>query len=52
MSLTNDDKEWIEERLKILENLLVETMRGMQTELLRGLEAFSAGQKTAEKEKQ
>ncbi len=34
----------IEENLRQMEDRLVERMRDMQTELLRGFEAFSAGQ--------
>jgi hypothetical protein len=36
MSLTNEDKQWFEGRLKATEDRLVEFMRDMQTELLRG----------------
>lgn len=44
MSLTNEDKEWIAGQFKAFEDHLVELMRSMQTELLRGFEAFSTGQ--------
>jgi hypothetical protein len=42
--MTDQDKQWISEQLAQLEARLVERMRDMQTELLRGFEAFSAGQ--------
>jgi hypothetical protein len=41
MALTDDDKQWIEARLEVLGNHLMERMRDMQTELLRGFEAYS-----------
>jgi hypothetical protein len=51
VSLTDGDKQWINEQLEELvtrltaaEARLTETMRDMQTELLRGFEAFSKGQ--------
>jgi hypothetical protein len=46
-NLTDDDKRWIGESLEALEtrleDRLIEHMRGMQTELLRGFAAFSEG---------
>jgi hypothetical protein len=44
MNLSNEDKDWISQQITASEARLIETMRGMQTELLRGFEAFSAGQ--------
>jgi hypothetical protein len=41
MALNEDDKQWIEAVLEALENRLMERMRDMQTELLRGFEAYS-----------
>ena len=43
MALTGEDKQWISEQLAATEERLVENMRKMQTELLRGFEAFSTG---------
>jgi hypothetical protein len=42
--MSDQDKQWISEQLAQLEARLVERMRDMQTELLRGFEAFSTGQ--------
>jgi hypothetical protein len=44
MSLTDEDKQWIESRLQVTEDRLIEIMRGMQTELLKGFEGFAASQ--------
>jgi len=44
MSLDDNDKQWMQQELKSTSDHLVEIMRGMQTELLRGFEAFAAGQ--------
>jgi hypothetical protein len=41
MALNEDDKQWIEAVLEALENRLMNRMRDMQTELLRGFEAYS-----------
>ena len=41
--LSDEDKQWITEQMTQTESRLTETMRDMQTELLRGFEAFSAG---------
>jgi hypothetical protein len=37
MSLTDEDKQWLDERLKALGDRLVESMRETQMELLREL---------------
>jgi len=42
--MTDDDKQWIAAQLDTHTALLVERMRDIQTELLRGFEAFAAGQ--------
>jgi hypothetical protein len=53
MALTNEDKQWIvaqleklatNEKLEKAEERTLEAMRDMQTELLRGFEAFSGSQ--------
>lgn len=41
MSLNQEDKQWIIDTLSASEARLVETMREMQTELLRGMAAHS-----------
>jgi hypothetical protein len=38
MSLTDEDKQWITEKLEEFIERLIERMRDMQTELLRGFE--------------
>jgi hypothetical protein len=38
MSLTDEDKQWITEKLEEFTERLIERMRDMQTELLRGFE--------------
>jgi hypothetical protein len=42
--MTDEDKLWFQERLAATEDRLIEKMRDMQTELLKGFEAFAAGQ--------
>jgi hypothetical protein len=48
MALNDEDKQWIKSQIKEATNaqteVLVEKMREMQTELLRGFAAFSEGQ--------
>ena len=48
MSLTDEDKQWItalmDTRLNATEERLVEKMRDMQTEILRGFGSWSEGQ--------
>ena len=41
MSLTNEDKDWIDTRIAASEQRLIESMRDMQTEILRGIENFA-----------
>jgi hypothetical protein len=43
MTLDDDDKQWITELLDIRTERLIERMRDMQTEMLRGFEAHSSG---------
>jgi hypothetical protein len=44
MSLNDDDKAWINSEIEKTEHRIVEAMRNMQTELLRGFEAFAVPQ--------
>jgi len=44
MALDDNDKQWLSSQFKPLEERLTETMRDMQTELLKGFRAFSEGQ--------
>jgi len=44
MALDDNDKQWLSSQFKALEERLTETMRDMQTELLKGFRAFSEGQ--------
>jgi hypothetical protein len=41
LSLTEDDKRWIDGQMNAMQERLIEHMRGMQTELLRGFAAFN-----------
>ena len=43
MSLTDEDKQWIDELLQTKTEDIVEAMRAMQTEILRGFHAHSDG---------
>jgi hypothetical protein len=43
MSLTDEDKRWIETKLQTHTDTIVERMRDIENELLRRLEAHSAG---------
>ena len=43
MNLSEEDRQWISSQIHETEQRLVETMRTMQTELLRGFAAFSEG---------
>jgi hypothetical protein len=43
MQLDDDDKQWIEDRNTALADRLIEHMRDMQTELLRGFATHSEG---------
>jgi hypothetical protein len=43
MSLTDEDRTWINGRMEAVEQRIVETVRDMQTEILRGIEAFARG---------
>jgi hypothetical protein len=43
VTLDDDDKQWISELLDARTERLIERMRDMQTELLRGFEAHSSG---------
>jgi len=42
--MTEDDKQWLADQLKGFEERLIEKMRDMQTELLKGFSSFSEGQ--------
>ncbi len=42
--MTDEDKKWFTAELASTEVRLIETMRGTQTELLRGFEAFTVAQ--------
>jgi len=46
--MTDEDKQWftalLDQRMHASEERLIEKMRDMQTELLKGFESFSAGQ--------
>jgi hypothetical protein len=42
MSLTNEDRQWIDERLKVVEDRMVETMRTIETGVRRRVLAASA----------
>jgi len=42
--MSDEDKQWLQGRLEAMEERLVEKMRDMQSELLRGFQSFSTAQ--------
>ena len=41
--MTDEEKQWVGGRIEASEQRIVEAMRDMQTEILRGIEAFARG---------
>lgn len=41
--MSDEDKQWLAEQFRALEERLIERMRDMQTELLRGFNAHAEG---------